>query len=42
MQLLWKRVINTTDLGVAGFSPGAVTWLLVLFGGGLVVGNLRR
>ncbi|MDQ0381616.1 MFS transporter [Amycolatopsis thermophila] len=25
---------------VAGFSPGAVTWLLVLFGGGLVVGNL--
>lgn len=26
--------------GVAGFSAGAVTWLLVLFGGGLVVGNL--
>jgi DHA1 family inner membrane transport protein len=25
---------------VAGFSTGAVTWLLVLFGGGLVVGNL--
>ncbi|MET9276155.1 MFS transporter [Kribbella sp. NPDC003557] len=25
---------------VAGFSAGAVTWLLVLFGGGLVVGNL--
>ncbi|MFF1815744.1 MFS transporter [Kribbella sp. NPDC058245] len=25
---------------VAGFSSGAVTWLLVLFGGGLVVGNL--
>jgi DHA1 family inner membrane transport protein len=25
---------------VAGFSNGAVTWLLVLFGGGLVVGNL--
>ncbi|MFD9964364.1 MFS transporter [Amycolatopsis sp. NPDC058986] len=25
---------------VAGFSPGAVTWLLVLFGGGLFVGNL--
>ncbi|GAA5152623.1 MULTISPECIES: MFS transporter [Amycolatopsis] len=25
---------------VAGFSPGAVTWLLVLFGVGLVVGNL--
>jgi DHA1 family inner membrane transport protein len=26
--------------GVAGFSAGAVTWLLVLFGAGLVVGNL--
>ncbi|WAL66906.1 MFS transporter [Amycolatopsis cynarae] len=26
--------------GVAGFSPGAVTWLLVLFGVGLVAGNL--
>jgi MFS transporter, DHA1 family, inner membrane transport protein len=25
---------------VAGFSPGAVTWLLVLFGVGLVAGNL--
>jgi DHA1 family inner membrane transport protein len=25
---------------VAGFSTGAVTWLLVLFGGGLFVGNL--
>ncbi|GAA0578871.1 MFS transporter [Kribbella sandramycini] len=25
---------------VAGFSAGAVTWLLVLFGGGLVIGNL--
>ena len=25
---------------VAGFSSGAVTWLLVLFGGGLFVGNL--
>lgn len=25
---------------VAGFSSGAVTWLLVLFGGGLVVGNI--
>jgi DHA1 family inner membrane transport protein len=25
---------------VAGFSAGAVTWLLVLFGGGLFVGNL--
>ncbi|SFW73382.1 MFS transporter [Amycolatopsis australiensis] len=25
---------------VAGFSGGAVTWLLVLFGGGLFVGNL--
>jgi DHA1 family inner membrane transport protein len=25
---------------VAGFSAGAVTWLLVLFGGGLVAGNL--
>lgn len=25
---------------VAGFSPGAVTWLLVIFGGGTVVGNL--
>ena len=25
---------------VAGFSAGAVTWLLVLFGVGLVVGNL--
>ncbi|OXM47586.1 MFS transporter [Amycolatopsis alba] len=25
---------------VAGFSPGAVTWLLVLFGAGLFVGNL--
>jgi MFS transporter, DHA1 family, inner membrane transport protein len=25
---------------VAGFSAGAVTWLLVLFGAGLVVGNL--
>jgi DHA1 family inner membrane transport protein len=25
---------------VAGFSPGMVTWLLVLFGVGLVVGNL--
>ncbi|NIH80324.1 MFS transporter [Amycolatopsis viridis] len=25
---------------VAGFSSGAVAWLLVLFGGGLVVGNL--
>jgi DHA1 family inner membrane transport protein len=26
--------------GVAGFSSGAVTWLLVLFGAGVVVGNL--
>jgi DHA1 family inner membrane transport protein len=26
--------------GVAGFSPGAVTWLLVLFGAGLCVGNV--
>jgi DHA1 family inner membrane transport protein len=26
--------------GVAGFTPGAVPWLLVLFGAGLVVGNL--
>ncbi|MFE9745771.1 MFS transporter [Saccharothrix saharensis] len=25
---------------VAGFSPGAVTWLLVLFGAGLCVGNV--
>ncbi len=25
---------------VAGFSSGAVTWLLVLFGGGMFVGNL--
>jgi MFS transporter, DHA1 family, inner membrane transport protein len=25
---------------VAGFSSGAVTWLLVLFGGGMVVGNI--
>jgi DHA1 family inner membrane transport protein len=25
---------------VSGFSAGAVTWLLVLFGGGLVVGNI--
>jgi DHA1 family inner membrane transport protein len=25
---------------VAGFSTGAVTWLLVLFGGGLFIGNL--
>ena len=25
---------------VAGFSPGAVTWLLVLFGAGLFAGNL--
>ncbi|AIJ23453.1 MFS transporter [Amycolatopsis methanolica] len=32
--------IAPTTTGVAGFSPGPVTWLLVLFGGGLVAGNL--
>jgi DHA1 family inner membrane transport protein len=26
--------------GVAGFSPGAMTWLLVLFGAGLCAGNI--
>ncbi|WEH40863.1 MFS transporter [Streptomyces sp. AM 2-1-1] len=26
--------------GVAGFAPSSVTWLLVLFGAGMVVGNL--
>jgi MFS transporter, DHA1 family, inner membrane transport protein len=34
--------IAPTMTQVAGYSPSAVAWLLVLFGIGLVVGNLLQ